>query len=151
TTRTRSSSSRRASSTRGARCWARAARCTSRAARCTHSGPGPRACGSSTSARASTPHTARAPSHAHPNRLGVMTTTATETYRGVPYTPPDSHVPEPIELYAERVDAEYRERAPRIEERDGWRTFYAEGLDPRKLMTADQLVTAVVGGYDIES
>ena len=40
---------------------------------------------------------------------------------------------------------------PRIETSDGWRTLFAEGLDPRKLMTADQLKTAVVGGYDIES
>jgi predicted TIM-barrel fold metal-dependent hydrolase len=80
-----------------------------------------------------------------------MTSTVTETYRGVTYISTDSHVTEPIELYAERVDAEYRDRVPRIEERDGWRTMFAEGLDPRKLMTVDQLMTAVVGGYDVES
>ena len=65
-----------------------------------------------------------------------MTSTVTETYRGVTYISTDSHVTEPIELYAERVDAEYRDRVPRIEEADGWRTMYAEGLDPRKLMIA---------------
>lgn len=69
----------------------------------------------------------------------------TETYRGVTYVSTDSHVTEPIELYAERVDADYRDRAPRIVTADGWRSFHAEGLDPRKLMTADQLLTAVVG------
>ncbi|MBM3694188.1 MAG: amidohydrolase [Actinobacteria bacterium] len=63
----------------------------------------------------------------------------------------DSHVTEPIELYAERVDAAYRDRAPRIVEADGWRSLHAEGLDPRKLMTADMLLTAVVGGWDVEA
>lgn len=80
-----------------------------------------------------------------------MTDTMTETYRGVTYVSTDSHVTEPIELYAERVDVEFRDRAPRIVTADGWRTFHAEGLDPRKLMTADQLMTAVVGGWDVES
>jgi len=80
-----------------------------------------------------------------------MTDTMTETYRGLTCISTDSHVTEPIELYAERVDAEFRERVPRIETSDGWRSLHAEGLDPRKLMTADQLLTAVVGGYDVES
>jgi predicted TIM-barrel fold metal-dependent hydrolase len=78
-------------------------------------------------------------------------TTATTTCRGATFISTDSHVTEPIELYAERVDVEFRDRAPRIVEADGWRTMHAEGLDPRKLMTADQLMTAVVGGYDVDS
>lgn len=80
-----------------------------------------------------------------------MADTRVETYRGATFISTDSHVTEPIELYAERVDTEFRERAPRIEDRDGWRTLFAEGLDPRKLMSSDQLMTAVVGGYDVES
>jgi predicted TIM-barrel fold metal-dependent hydrolase len=80
-----------------------------------------------------------------------MTDTLTETYRGAVYVSTDSHVTEPIEIYAARVDAEFRDRAPRIVEQDGWRTLFAEGLDPRKLMSADQLMTAVVGGYDVDS
>ncbi|GMU77488.1 MAG: amidohydrolase [Acidimicrobiia bacterium] len=70
-------------------------------------------------------------------------------YRDAVHISTDSHVTEPIELYAERVDAEYRDRVPRIEDVAGWRTLYAEGLDPRKLMTADELELAVVGGTDI--
>ena len=42
-----------------------------------------------------------------------------ETYRDATFISTDSHVTEPIELYAERVDAEFRDRAPRIETRDG--------------------------------
>ncbi len=60
----------------------------------------------------------------------------------------DSHVTEPIELYAERVDRAYRDRVPTIVERDGWRTLLIEGLGPRKLMTTDQLDVAVVGDWD---
>ena len=37
------------------------------------------------------------------------------TYRDAIYISTDSHVTEPIELYEERVDAEYRDRVPRIE------------------------------------
>jgi predicted TIM-barrel fold metal-dependent hydrolase len=70
------------------------------------------------------------------------------TYRGVTFISTDSHVTEPIELYVERVDADFRDRVPRIENRDGWRTLLAEGLDPRRLMTADQLEVAIVGGTD---
>ena len=39
----------------------------------------------------------------------------TETYRDVTFISTDSHVTEPIELFAERVDAEFRDRVPRIE------------------------------------
>ncbi|MFA5884276.1 MAG: amidohydrolase family protein [Acidimicrobiia bacterium] len=63
----------------------------------------------------------------------------------------DSHVTEPIELYAERVDARFRDRVPRIVESGGWRVLEAEGLDPRKLMSADQLLVAKVGGTDLET
>ncbi|HEU5301605.1 MAG TPA: amidohydrolase family protein [Acidimicrobiia bacterium] len=71
-----------------------------------------------------------------------------DTYRDATFISADSHVTEPIELYAERVDAEYRDRAPQIVTKDGWRTLVAEGLDPRKLMTADELEAAIVGGTD---
>lgn len=71
-----------------------------------------------------------------------------ETYRDATFISTDSHVTEPIELYAERVDSSLRERAPRIETRDGWRTLFAEGLGPRKLMSADDLADAVIGDFD---
>ncbi len=74
-----------------------------------------------------------------------------ETYRGLRYISTDAHVTEPIDLYAERVDRPFRDRAPKIVEQDGWRTLIAEGLDPRHLMSAGQLQTAVVGGYDADS
>ncbi len=70
------------------------------------------------------------------------------TYREATFISTDSHVTEPIELYAERVDAAYRDRAPVILERDGWRSLHIEGLDPRKLMPADQLAEATVGDWD---
>jgi predicted TIM-barrel fold metal-dependent hydrolase len=73
-----------------------------------------------------------------------------DTYRDVTYISTDSHVTEPIELYAERVDREMRDRAPRIENRDGWRTLFVEGLGPRKLMTADELETATIGDWDVD-
>ena len=62
----------------------------------------------------------------------------------------DSHVTEPIELYAERVDVEFRDRVPTIRNVDGWRMLLAEGLAPRKLMTASELDLAVVGGSDLD-
>ncbi len=73
-----------------------------------------------------------------------------ETYRGATFISTDSHCTEPIELYAERVDRQYRDRVPRIETKDGWRTLFTEGLDPRKLMTATELEVAIVGGVDAE-
>jgi len=73
-----------------------------------------------------------------------------DTYRDVPFISTDCHVTEPIELYAERVDAEYRDRVPRIETQDGWRTLVVEGLDPRKLMTATEREVAIVGGVDAD-
>ena len=64
------------------------------------------------------------------------------------YISADSHVTEPVELYAERVDRSFRDRVPRIAERDGWRTLVAEGMAPRKLMPASALGRAVVGSPD---
>jgi predicted TIM-barrel fold metal-dependent hydrolase len=71
-----------------------------------------------------------------------------ETYRGATFISTDSHVTEPIELYAERVDAEFRDRVPRIATQDGWRTLLVDGLLPRKLMTADEREFAIVGDWD---
>ena len=76
-----------------------------------------------------------------------MTTTAEPTRTDV-LVSADSHVTEPIELYAERVDARFRDRVPQIVERDGWRTLVAESVAPRKLMTVSELDLAVVGGSD---
>jgi predicted TIM-barrel fold metal-dependent hydrolase len=73
------------------------------------------------------------------------------TYRDAVYISTDSHVTEPIELYEERVAAPYRDRVPRIVERDGWRTLLVEGLGPRKLMTAGEREVAVVGDWDPDS
>ncbi|HLN17399.1 MAG TPA: amidohydrolase family protein [Acidimicrobiales bacterium] len=73
-----------------------------------------------------------------------------DTYRQATFISTDAHVTEPIDLYASRVDAAYRERVPVIRETDGWRTMYVEGLRPRKLMTAGQLVRATVGGWEPE-
>ncbi|MGX7680988.1 amidohydrolase family protein [Jatrophihabitans sp. DSM 45814] len=69
---------------------------------------------------------------------------------GTGYISADSHVTEPIELYAERVDNEFKSRVPHIVDRDGWRTVEAEGLAPRKLMSTAQLQVATVGAPDPE-
>src|SRR5687768_9177874 len=82
--------------------------------------------------------------------VGDMKADTAPTYRDVPFVSTDSHVTEPIEIYAERVDKKYRDRAPKIESRNGWRTLIVEGMDPRKLMTADELEVAIVGGTDPE-
>jgi predicted TIM-barrel fold metal-dependent hydrolase len=73
-----------------------------------------------------------------------------DTYRDATFISTDSHVTEPIELYEERVDAEYRDRVPRIVTKDGWRTLVVEGLDPRKLMTASEREVAIVGDFDAD-
>ena len=72
----------------------------------------------------------------------------TETYRGATFISTDSHVTEPIELYAERVDAKYRERVPRIETMGDWRSLVIENMRPRKLMPASVRETAIVGDWD---
>ena len=46
----------------------------------------------------------------------------TETYRDATFISTDSHVTEPIEIFAERVDAQFRDRVPRIETVGEWRT-----------------------------
>jgi predicted TIM-barrel fold metal-dependent hydrolase len=74
----------------------------------------------------------------------------TTTYRDQVFISTDAHVTEPIELFAERLPAVLRERAPTILNSDGWRLLRAEGLDDRKLMTASELDIAVVGGADRE-
>jgi predicted TIM-barrel fold metal-dependent hydrolase len=71
-----------------------------------------------------------------------------ETYRDATFISTDCHVTEPIELYADGVEAKLRDRVPRIETQDGWRTLIVEGLDPRKLMTASEREIAIVGGVD---
>ena len=49
----------------------------------------------------------------------------------------DSHVQEPDEIYSERLPREFRDRVPRIEERDGKRYFIVEGRKPRRLDLAE--------------
>lgn len=72
-----------------------------------------------------------------------------DTHTGATYISTDSHVTEPISLYAERVAPDYRDRAPWIEPGEGgMRTIHMEGLRPRTLMSAQQLEEAVVGGWD---
>jgi predicted TIM-barrel fold metal-dependent hydrolase len=73
-----------------------------------------------------------------------------DTYRNATFISTDSHVTEPIELYAERVDNEFADRVPRIETKDGWRTLFVEGMGPRKLMTADEREVAIVGDFDAD-
>ena len=74
-----------------------------------------------------------------------------ETFGGATYISADSHVTEPVDLYRERVGAEYRDRVPWIEEgEDGARTIHMEGLRPRSLMTAAVLEKSVVGGWDLD-
>jgi predicted TIM-barrel fold metal-dependent hydrolase len=73
----------------------------------------------------------------------------TQTYHDATFISTDAHVTEPVDLYVERVDAEFKDRAPRIVDSDGWRTLYVEGLGPRKLMTSSELEVAVVGGFEV--
>jgi len=75
----------------------------------------------------------------------------TATYRDAVFISTDSHVTEPITLYADGVRSAYRERVPRIVDNDGWRTLLVEGLDPRKLMPASELADAVIGDVDPSS
>ena len=50
----------------------------------------------------------------------------------------DSHVQEPDELYSEWLDKAYRDRAPRIEERDGAKYFVVDGKKPRRIDLAEE-------------
>jgi predicted TIM-barrel fold metal-dependent hydrolase len=45
----------------------------------------------------------------------------------------DNHVFEPVTLWQERLPAQYRDRGPRVEERDGWIVMAIEGMPDRKL------------------
>ncbi|MCU1466966.1 MAG: amidohydrolase family protein [Actinomycetia bacterium] len=72
------------------------------------------------------------------------------TYRNSTFISTDSHVTEPIDLYAERVDRAYRERVPRIEVVGDWRSLLIEGLRPRKLMPASEREFAIVGDWDAD-
>jgi predicted TIM-barrel fold metal-dependent hydrolase len=74
----------------------------------------------------------------------------TETYRGATFISTDSHVTEPIELFAERVDAEFRDRVPRIETIGEWRSLIMENMRPRRLMPASEREVAVVGDFDAD-
>lgn len=73
----------------------------------------------------------------------------TPSLTGIPLISADAHVTEPIELYAERMPVHLRDRAPRIHNTNGWRVLEAEGMAVRKLMTANELDLAIVGGADI--
>ena len=74
----------------------------------------------------------------------------TNTSSARPLISADSHVTEQIELYAERMDRRFRERAPRIHNTGGWRVREAEGMAVRKLMTASELDLAIVGGSETD-
>ena len=74
----------------------------------------------------------------------------TETYRDATFISTDSHVTEPIEIFAERVDVEFRDRVPRIETVGDWRTLIIENLKPRRLMPASEREVAIVGDFDAE-
>jgi len=45
----------------------------------------------------------------------------------------DNHVFEPVTLWQERLPASFRDRGPRVEERDGWVVMAIEGMPDRKL------------------
>jgi predicted TIM-barrel fold metal-dependent hydrolase len=72
----------------------------------------------------------------------------------------DSHVQEPSELYSEWLDKKFRERAPRVEERDGHKYFIVDGKKPRRMDLAEERVdeddrdrefrSDPTGGRDIE-
>jgi predicted TIM-barrel fold metal-dependent hydrolase len=57
--------------------------------------------------------------------------TATETKRAL--ISADNHVFEPVTLWQERLPIAYRERGPRLEQRDGWFVMAIEGMPDRKL------------------
>ena len=45
----------------------------------------------------------------------------------------DNHVFEPVTLWQERLPKEYRDRGPRVEQREGWIVMAIEGMPDRKL------------------
>lgn len=66
----------------------------------------------------------------------------------------DSHVNEPPELFAERLPAGLRDRAPRVAEVDGVPCLVMEGMRPRKLprgreaLTGEALERSQAGGWE---
>ena len=66
----------------------------------------------------------------------------------------DSHVNEPPEMFGERLDARFRDRAPRVETVDGVESLVMEGMWPRKLpkgrdvLTGEALERAQAGGWE---
>ena len=66
----------------------------------------------------------------------------------------DSHVNEPPELFAQRMPARLKARAPRTEVVDGVPSLLVEGLRPRKLpkgreaLEGEALERAQAGGWD---
>ena len=66
----------------------------------------------------------------------------------------DSHVNEPPEMFAERLPAAQRDRAPRIESVDGVECLVMEGLRPRKMprgretLEGDALERSQAGGWE---
>jgi predicted TIM-barrel fold metal-dependent hydrolase len=66
----------------------------------------------------------------------------------------DSHVNEPPEMFGERLDARFRDRAPRVETVDGIASLVMEGMRPRKLpkgrdvLTGEALERAQAGGWE---
>ena len=66
----------------------------------------------------------------------------------------DSHVNEPPEMFGERLDARFRDRAPRVETVDGVESLVMEGMRPRKLpkgrdvLTGEALERAQAGGWE---
>ena len=53
----------------------------------------------------------------------------------------DSHVQEPPELYHKWIPSKYRDRIPRVEERNGGQYIVFDGMRPRRLDIADKEVT----------
>ncbi len=66
----------------------------------------------------------------------------------------DSHVNEPPEMFRERLDAGFRDRAPRVETVDGVESLVMEGMRPRKLpkgreaLTGEALERSQAGGWE---
>ena len=74
----------------------------------------------------------------------------------IPIISADSHVNEPDNLWAERLPAKYRERAPRVVEEDGVVVRYIEGMRPRRnkksgasTWEGEDLERMQSGGYDL--
>jgi predicted TIM-barrel fold metal-dependent hydrolase len=66
----------------------------------------------------------------------------------------DSHVNEPPEVFAERLPASLRDRAPHVEVRDRVEYLVVEGMRPRKMprgridLAGEDLARAQAGGWD---